>query len=210
MDFTLIAAGVAIGLSVAAPLGPVNLIVIRAALRRGTAVAFVAGLGAVLADMIFAAIAAYGVRSIEAFVVSYATPLTLVGGLLLTVIGIRTARMHVSLADLDAADSPTARMLAGKVLTTFTLTATNPGTLFGFLAIFGTMSAVLQLGSAPYRPLAAVIGVGLGGTLWWLFLSYLVGHLKTRMTAAALDRVNRWAGVLIAAFGFALLMEALI
>ena len=89
-------------------------------------------------------------------------------------------------------------------------TVTSISYLFGFLAIFGTMSAVLQLGSAPYRPLAAVIGVGLGGTLWWLFLSYLVGHLKTRMTAAALDRVNRWAGVLIAAFGFALLMEALI
>lgn len=208
MDLALIAAGIAIGLSVAAPLGPVNLIVIRAALRRGMVVAFVTGLGAVLADIVFAGIAAYGARSIESAVAAYATLLTLTGGVLLVVIGIRTARKHVAQSDLNTIEPPTARLLARKFLTTLALTATNPGTLFAFLAIFGTMSAVLKLGAAPYRPLLVVSGVGIGGTLWWLFLSFMVDWLKSRLTPAILDRTNRWAGVLIAAFGFALLMNA--
>ena len=94
-------------------------------------------------------------------------------------------------------------------LTTFALTITNPGALFGFLAIFGTMGPALRLGSAPYRPLLAVVGVTIGGLLWWLFLSFVVARLKSRFTPATEDKINRWTGVLIAAFGFALLMERL-
>ena len=40
MDFSLLAIGVAIGLAVTAPLGPVNILVIRSAIRRGFGVAF--------------------------------------------------------------------------------------------------------------------------------------------------------------------------
>ena len=34
------------------------------------------------------------------------------------------------------------------------------------------------------------------------------GRLKSRLNPATLDRINRWTGVLIAAFGFLLLMES--
>ena len=34
-------------------------------------------------------------------------------------------------------------------------------------------------------------------------------RFKSRITETVFDRINRWTGVLIAAFGFALLMEAL-
>ena len=52
MDWNLIIAGMSIGLAMAAPVGPVNLIVIRTALNCGFRAAFLAGLGAVLADML--------------------------------------------------------------------------------------------------------------------------------------------------------------
>lgn len=210
MDFTLLAAGVAIGLSVTIPLGPVNIIVIRAALRHGLAVSMMAGLGSVLADVLFASTAAYGVRSVERFIMEYAAVLTLTGGLLLIVIGIRTARQHVTLTESEEMEPSRRSIILRKFATTFTLAVANPGTFFGILAIFGTMSPVLELGSAPYRPLVAVAGVALGGILWWLFLNVIVHHLKARLTGATLDRINRWAGVLIAAFGFALLMESLV
>lgn len=209
MDLFLVAAGVAIGISVAAPLGPVNLFVIHTALRRGLASAMIAGLGSVAADVIFAALAAFGARSLESVVAASALPLTLAGGGLLVVIGVRTARHHVTLAELEKAAPANARQLARKFVTTFGLTITNPGALLGFLAIFGTMSAVLRLSESPLRPLLAVCGVAIGGTLWWLFLGYLVGRVKTKLTRTTLDRINRWAGILIAAFGFALLMDAL-
>ena len=43
MDVILFLTGIAIGLSVSAPLGPVNILVIRNAIRRGFGVAFAGG-----------------------------------------------------------------------------------------------------------------------------------------------------------------------
>ena len=209
MDFILLITGIFIGLSVTAPLGPVNLIVTRTAIQRSFGVAVLTGLGAVLADVVYASLAAYGVRSIEQFIAQYAMPLTLLGGTMLVILGIRLARSHMSLEQLALQDVPSRRIIIRKALGTFLLTLTNPGVFFGFLAIFGTMSGVLVLASSPGRPLTVVAGVAIGGTLWWLFLSFVVTRLKSRITATTFDRINRWTGVLIAAFGFALLMGVL-
>lgn len=209
MDFILLITGIFIGLSVTAPLGPVNLIVTRTAIQRSFGVAVLTGLGAVLADVVYASLAAYGVRSIERFIAQYAMPLTLLGGTMLVILGIRLARSHMSLEQLALQDAPSRRIIIRKALGTFLLTLTNPGVFFGFLAIFGTMSGVLVLASSPGRPLTVVAGVAIGGTLWWLFLSFVVTRLKSRITATTFDRINRWTGVLIAAFGFALLMGVL-
>ena len=209
MDFILLITGIFIGLSVTAPLGPVNLIVTRTAIQRSFGVAVLTGLGAVLADVVYASLAAYGVRSIERFIAQYAMPLTLLGGTMLVILGIRLARSHMSLEQLALQDVPSRRIIIRKALGTFLLTLTNPGVFFGFLAIFGTMSGVLVLASSPGRPLTVVAGVAIGGTLWWLFLSFVVTRLKSRITATTFDRINRWTGLLIAAFGFALLMGAL-
>ena len=95
------------------------------------------------------------------------------------------------------------------MLAAFGLTITNPGEFFGFLAIFGTMSGVLRLHDDATRPPTVVAGVALGGILWWLFLSFLVSRFRTRISETMLARISRWTGILVAAFGFALLMEAL-
>ncbi len=209
MDFFLLATGIAIGLSVTAPLGPVNVIVIRNSIRRGMLVAFLAGMGAVVADTIYAALAAYSVSTIEHFVADYAVTLMLVGGALLVFMGIRLARSHITLAELALQEPPKKRQVAGKMLTTFMLTLTNPGVFFGFVAIFGTMTAVLKLGDSADRPITVVAGVAIGGTLWWLFLSFVVTRFKSKISERVFDKINRWTGILIAAFGFALLAEAL-
>jgi threonine/homoserine/homoserine lactone efflux protein len=210
MDLGLSAVGVAIGLAVAAPLGPVNVLVIRAAMRRGPLAGLISGAGSTMADMVFAVVAAFGIRSVERFILDYALPLQLAGGLLLVVIGIRTAKHHVTQADLAAGLEPaTPRQLWRKALTTFSITITNPAALAGTLAIFGTMSGVLRLGASPDRPPAVLLGFLLGSLAWWLFLVLAARGLHGRLTAPAIDRITRWTGVLIAAFGFALLMELL-
>lgn len=206
MDVGLATLGAAIGLAVAAPLGPVNVLVIRAAMRRGSVAGMIAGAGSTAADLVFAVVAAFGIRSVERFILDYALPLQIAGGLLLVVIGIRTATSHVRPADLVAAEPVTAGQLWRKALTTFSITIVNPGALAGTLAIFGTMSGVLRLGASPTRPPAVLVGFLIGSMAWWLFLVLAVRGLHGRLTASAVDRINRWTGVLIAAFGFALLM----
>ena len=202
MDLSLIIAGMGIGLAMAAPLGPVNLIVIRTALRHDLKVAFLAGLGAVLADVLIAGIAAYGIQSIAHLILNYSKYLQIAGGVFLVVLGIRTARTHFATSDL--ANGPHSARLG----LTFSLSVTNPGLVLGYLAIFSSLSTHLALGASPFRPAIVLLGIALGGALWWLLLSFFIGKLKTRLGTSTLDRINRWSGILVAAFGFLLLWKA--
>ena len=202
MDLSLISIGVGIGIAMAAPLGPVNLIVIRTALCHGVKLAFLAGLGAVLADVLIAGIAAYGIQSIAHLILDYAKFLQIAGGLLLVVLGIRTARTHFADSDLAAAPH------AARFGLTFSLSVTNPGLVLGYLAIFSSLSGHLALGTSPFRPAVVVLGIALGSALWWLALSFVMGRLKARLGPSTLDTINRWSGVLVAAFGFLLLWKA--
>jgi putative Ca2+/H+ antiporter (TMEM165/GDT1 family) len=69
------------------------------------------------------------------------------------------------------------------------------------------MSGILQLGASPYRPLIVLMGVAMGGALWWLVLSFVISRVKTKLSATTLDRINRWSGIFVAAFGFVLLLQ---
>jgi threonine/homoserine/homoserine lactone efflux protein len=208
MDLSLLFIGMAIGVAVTAPLGPVNILVIRNAIRRGFTVAFLVGLGAVAGDLLYASAAAYGVSWVSHLVEAYARPLLIVGGVLLVVTGVWLARKHLSLSAVGT-EEPQAARLAGKMLAAFGLTITNPGEFFGFLAIFGTMSGMLRLHDDWTRPPTVIAGVAIGAVCWWLFLSFMVSRFRSRISDTMLVRISRWTGILIAAFGFALLMEAL-
>ena len=186
-----------------APLGPVNLIVIRTALCHDLKVAFLAGLGAVLADVLIAGIAAYGIQSISHLILDYAKFLQVAGGLLLVILGIRTARIHFSASDLVPVPH------AARFGLTFSLSVTNPGLALGYLAIFSSMSGILALGASPYRPAIILFGIALGGALWWLLLSFFIITLKTRLSPSTLDRINRWSGIFVTAFGFLMLLKVL-
>jgi threonine/homoserine/homoserine lactone efflux protein len=201
MDVKLLVAGIATGLALSVPIGAVNLIVIRTALNTGWRPAFVAGLGAVASDVVMATVAALGLSSVAQGVMHYAFILELLGGILLVIVGIRSARTHVNPDDLR----PTPH--ASRLGLTFSLSITNPGVLLGFFAIFGSMQNVLQLGYGWLRGGVVVLGVALGGIIWWLFLSLLISYLGSKLGPQMLDRISRWSGVLVAAFGFALLMQ---
>ena len=208
MDPSLLFIGIAIGLAVTAPLGPVNILVIRNAIRRGFPVAVLVGLGAVAADVLYAAAAAYGISWVSHLIAAYARPLLVAGGVLLVVTGVWLARKRLDVTGVEAAEPQTAK-LVGKMLAAFGLTISNPGEFFGFIAIFGTMNGVLRLHEDWARPPTVIAGVAIGGILWWLFLGFVVSRFRDRISERALARIGRWTGILIAAFGFALLMEAL-
>jgi threonine/homoserine/homoserine lactone efflux protein len=206
MDVKLIVAGLAMGLATSAPLGPVNVMVIHEALRRGVLAGIITGLGAVAADTVFAALAAFSLKTVAEFFTGHAVALSLAGGTLLVAIGIGTARQPMSLADAEASRG-TGPGLA-RPLAALATTITNPGALVGAFAVFGGMANVLQLPGGPWRPALAVLAFAAGGALWWLALSLLIGRLRGRMSEAMLNRINRWSGVIIAAFGFVVLMNA--
>ena len=79
MDSVLLR-GLAIGFSIAAPVGPIGVLCIRRTLADGRLAGFVSGLGAATADAAYGAVAGFGLTMISAVLVSQQFWLRLVGG----------------------------------------------------------------------------------------------------------------------------------
>jgi threonine/homoserine/homoserine lactone efflux protein len=195
-ELNIILRGFIIGISIAAPVGPIGVLCIRRTLSDGRLLGFLSGLGAATADMIYGAVAAFGLTMVTDLLVGQANWLRLIGGTFLLYLGIRT--FLAKPAEQTAQASRTG--LFGAYLSTFFLTITNPMTILSFVAIF----AGLRLGETNGNYAAAslmVLGVFLGSAAWWLGLSLGVGFLREKFTPAWMGWVNRVSGIIITAFG---------
>ena len=188
-----------IGISIAAPVGPIGVLCIRRTLANGKLAGFTSGLGAASADMVYGAIAAFGLSAITSLLVDNAFWLQLFGGLFLIYLGIKTFLEKP--ADKPAEASQTG--LFSMFTSTFLLTITNPMTIISFAAIF----ASTMLGQNTSSPLVMVAGVFTGSAVWWLSLSFIVGLLRDRMTPAHMIWINRISGAIILAFGLYALLS---
>jgi threonine/homoserine/homoserine lactone efflux protein len=198
-----------VGLAVAAPLGPVNLLVIRYTLGNGAAAGLMAGLGAVAGDGLYAAIAAFGISAVIELLSAHAVIVELAGGVLLLIIGLRTALTTVGAGALATDEPSSAPHGLGLFATTFALTLSNPATLVAFLALFGSLGdQVAQAGGHPLHAVSLVAAVMLGSLVWWTTLTSLVGRFRHRVSALWLTRLNRVAGGAITALGLVVLVRA--
>jgi threonine/homoserine/homoserine lactone efflux protein len=196
MDFGLLLRGLVIGFSIAAPVGPIGVLVIRRTLSRGWHVGLVSGLGAASADAVYGVIAAFGLTVISSFLIGNQVWLRVVGGFFLCYLGIKTffSRESGRTAAIQS------RGLMGAYTSIFVLTLTNPMTILSFTAIFAGLGLGQSAGD-PRNAALLVVGVFSGSAAWWLLLSGLVGTFRRRIDERILLWVNRLAGVVILVFG---------
>ncbi len=196
MDIGLFPRGIIIGLSVAAPVGPMGVLCIRRTLTRGSLTGIVSGIGIATADACFAAIAAFGLTSISNLLVDNQTWIRLFGGLFLCYLGIKTLTSRAWSGE-SRDETPENAGLIGAYCSTLGLTLTNPTTIISFAAIFaGFGVAEPGLGA-----ISLVVGVFVGSTLWWLILALSMGRLRLRFGPRQLTWVNRLSGAVILGFG---------
>jgi threonine/homoserine/homoserine lactone efflux protein len=195
--------GVAIGLAIAAPVGPVAVLCIRRTLILGHAAGFASGAGAVLGDLIFGAIAVFGVAAVTDLLLAHERTLRLIGGLFMVVLGGFGLRRPPPVAG-----RPVHGSLASAFATAFVLMVTNPITIFAFLGIMAGFGVVTD-----DQSLAASLwllgGVGAGATLWWAGLTIVAGFLRRRVTLDKLGWINRVSGAILILFGLIALVSLL-
>lgn len=198
--------GIAIGILVAAPVGPVNVLCIQRAIARGLWGGVAAGLGAVLGDGLIAFSAAMGVGAISGVVDYHRTAIQTVGGLVLIAFG---WRLYTTAPEIDEEDSNGGGELSAylwDVPKTFFLTVTNPGAVLGLFAIFGGISTFVEV-RGPVEALLMVAAVMIGSLCWWVGLSYVVARLRSRLSFHRLALINKIAGMALGAFGIILVVE---
>lgn len=203
MDPSIFLRGLLIGLSIAAPVGPIGVLCIRRTLADGRAIGFASGLGAAAADGVYGAVAAFGLSLVTSALVEQRVWLQAGGGVFLGYLGVRTWMAVPRATSGAAADG---RGLAAAWASTFALTLTNPTTILSFAAIFAGLGLGGRVGGYGAASVM-VLGVFLGSALWWLILSVGVGLFRSALTPHRLRWVNRGSGAVIAAFGVAALVS---
>jgi threonine/homoserine/homoserine lactone efflux protein len=202
MDIIFFLKGVAIGLSMAIPVGPIGIFCIRRILTEGRLSGLVSGLGVATADTVYACIAGLGLTFISDFLVSQQVWLRLIGGLFLCTLGLK-----ISLTELVEEELPNGgKGLLGAYTSMFFLTLTYPMTILIFLGIFAGLGAGNTKDN--YVLIAElVLGVFTGSFLWWAILSIAIGSLRKKFRVRGLRWINRISGILIIAFGVAVLLS---
>jgi threonine/homoserine/homoserine lactone efflux protein len=190
----LLLKGVTIGLSVAAPVGPIGLLCIRRSMVDGARAGFICGLGAASADAAYALVGGFTMTAVARWLVAERPWFGLCGGLFCIFLGLRTITARGS--------DPAAKRPGGALSSyssTLLLTLANPLTIMSFAALFASLSLA---DAANYSAAAVLVaGVFAGSALWWLLLSAIVARARRRVSAATMRTVNRVCGALIVAFG---------
>jgi threonine/homoserine/homoserine lactone efflux protein len=197
VDLGLVGRGFVLGFAVAAPVGPIGVLVIRRTLAAGARAGFVSGLGAATADATYGSVAALGLTAATGLLLAHAALLRLGGGLFLCWFGIRTILARPAETDPSAGAAPRLWAAYGSTLL---LTITNPMTILSFAAAFaglGLANGVI----GPATGLSLVASVFAGSMLWWALLSGGIGVLRGSLGVRALRVVNWMAGLLLIAFG---------
>jgi threonine/homoserine/homoserine lactone efflux protein len=196
--------GLAVGIAMSAPMGPVNVLCIRRTLLHGFWPGLAAGMGAAAADTLYGVAAAFGVSMVASVLTTYALTLQIGGGAVLCVLGLRTL---LAPSAIGATSLPT-RAVAWGFWATFLLTLSNPLMLVSLGAIF----AAVGLGDEAITTRESTVlclGIATGALLWWSALVFAVDWLRPRVEARGLRWVNLVSGGLLLAGGIAVLAAVL-
>jgi len=194
--------GVAVGIIIALPVGPVGVLCVRRTLFEGPTFGLVSGLGAATADTVFGVIAGFGLTIIRDFMLRFQDGFGAAGGAFLVYIGAK-ALMSASATEPEPVNG---EAHIGAYFSTFVLTITNPITILAFAAIFAKVGVDSAAGLIDIGVLVA--GVFLGSSVWWLGLSFGIAALNRLFGRIRLVWLNRISGAILALSGLGLLVVA--
>ena len=192
-----------VGVIAAIPIGPIFVMVVQRTLCHGRKAGVAVGLGAALADAIFATVSLLALSLVQHFVADHQSWLMLGGGLLLGCVGFRIFRQGGS---VDVPPDRAEYSLWTCGLQAFLTTLTNPAALAVMLALPALIGLRVEHSALPYLLPASV---GLGEWMYWLLVVYLLARF-VRIEAGTLRRVSRLAGMVMGVFGIVLLIRGII
>jgi threonine/homoserine/homoserine lactone efflux protein len=204
MIFTAILYGVLLGITLSFMVGPVFLVLLDTAIRKGAREAIVFDLGVMAADICFIALAFFSSGFLEAFQKS--TLPFLIGGLAIVGFGLFTMLKKRPIAlpeNLDLQEPPG---IGGLMLKGFLLNFLN----VGVLAYWLTMSVIISH-DFDYQRLP--VATFFAASLLFYFLTdlakiYFAGKLRRFMTPRRMQWLEKAVGLILLGFGVLVILRA--
>ncbi|MBB6284810.1 LysE family translocator [Geobacillus subterraneus] len=187
-----------LGLSLAAPIGPVNAAQLDRGMRGGFIPAWLFGLGAVTADLVYIALVYFGIGewAKEPIVQTF---LWLFGAFVLLYTGAESVwNAHaVTIRQERKTESAFGSWLAG-----FLLSLLNPLSILFWLGVYGSVLAQMAAagggeGQVIWRTATILVGV----VLWDMALAAAAGGFRRHVTANVLAAASLLSGIALVGFG---------
>lgn len=195
-----------IGIIASAPPGPVWMLVLQKTFCHGRQGGFAAGAGSAVVDTLFAVASLLAFMYVQDFMQAHIIWILIIGGLLVSGVGLvmlrRKPMKNKTLEDTTKTKAAQfALQAAGCVIA-------NPGALafmFALVALFR-----LDIGSAVSPTWAIVLFIFLGALLWWFSFTYIADKMRNHFNVKTINRVNKFAGYAVVAFGAVLFIRGIL
>lgn len=201
----LIVYGMTVGVALAAPIGPINIEIIRRGIRDGFMHGWLVGLGALTADTVYAMVIVSGLASFAGNE-GVRVVLYIAGGVMLTWVG--WSSVKTALRGLEGSPDDKPKPRGRSYLTGLLMAAFNPMGIVYWLTVGAGLAAdaVDRVGQSGAPVL--VIGVMVGIFLWVLSLSVIAQVSRRFVTGHGMRWVTGVSGAIIIAFGVFFFVQA--
>jgi threonine/homoserine/homoserine lactone efflux protein len=197
--------GIIIGLTLAAPIGPISLLCIQRTVADGRLHGIFSGIGVATSDSFYAAVAFMGLTIISGVIIAEQGLFRTCAGVVLIFVGIR---VFLSVPP-EISARPEPEPYLKDYLSMLAIALANPLTLIFFVAILPGFGVVFR-GTSFTSALIFVSGVFSGGTFWWIFLCGSIGSVRSHLSRDHLRLINRVSGIMITCFGAGMLILLII
>lgn len=187
------------------PPGPVGVLCIQRTLSKNQKSGFVSGVGAAVADTIYATLAFFALAVVEPFILRNIIAVKIFAGLVVVGLGLKVLFSNPVIQ--------IRRNRAGKTnlwqdfLTVFLVTIANPVYILFFIPLFAAFG--LSLASVSFfQGSFVIIGVLVGASAWWFTLSFLINLFRKRFRPRHMLWINRISGITIIILGILVILTA--
>lgn len=192
----VIIAGLAIGVLISAPMGPIGMLCIQRTLNKGRASGFFTGVGAAFSDLLYSLLTGLGLSFVINFIEQHQTALQIFGSLVLLGFGIYIARKNPAKMLKTKTGKPIKNNYVQDLVTGFLFTFSNPLIIFLIIGLYARFNFLTNITSF-YGYFIGFLSIIVGALVWWFLITYFVSKVRGRFNVRSMWLINIFIGSLI-------------
>jgi threonine/homoserine/homoserine lactone efflux protein len=194
-----------LGLSLAAPIGPVNLEIIKRGLNLGFKQAFLTGAGAMSADTTYLTLIFFGLTSFLNIALMKII-LGIAGSIILIYLGLISAKEFFH--KVAIAENQPRRLFSNSFITGYVLAISSPMTIVWWTGVFGALLASQAHAQTNLSAFLSCLSILLGCFLWVVSFTLALHWGRKIINEKITGYISLIAGIFLVGFGFYFLHQA--
>lgn len=194
----MIRRGIAIGILISAPMGPVGILCIQRTLDKGRRPGFYTGVGAAISDLFYCLLTGFGLSFIQEFLEHNQNVIQLVGSAVLIGFGIYLFKKNPA-SSLKPAVRPEPVSPKKNILGGFLFTFSNPLILFLIIGLFARFNFPVPEVKF-YHYIIGFLAIFTGAVAWWWMVTFAIDKVRAHFNLRSMWLINRIIGTIILLF----------